>query len=316
MIRTLPKGRGWRSKEIVLYQGCWLPPNGTLKAVLLVQNHFNARPTDIFLAAFMKCGTTWLRALMFATINRSQYDFSTHPLLNSAPISCFPILDLYIFNIDPIAANLEALPSPRLFATHIPYSLLPKSVTSCGCKIVYIWRDPKDVLVSKWHFMNKIKSKGVLPLSFPEAFELFCEGVSEYGPFWDHVLGYWKARQESPNNILFLKYEDMMREPAVYLKTLAEFMGVPFSPEEEEYGVVEKIIELCSFKNLSNLEVNKTGVKRFTDEIVIENQNFFRKGQIGDFKNYLTGEMPERLDSITMKKFNGTGLIFCASTQK
>ena len=128
------------------------------------------------------------------------------------------------------------------------------------------------------------------------------------------MLGYWKASQESPNNILFLKYEDMQREPAVYLKTLAEFMGVSFSPEEEEDGVVEKIVELCSFKNLSNLEVNKTGVERFTDEVVIENQNFFRKGQIGDFKNYLTGEMIERLDSITMKKFSSTGLNFGAST--
>ncbi|GFZ12176.1 sulfotransferase 7 [Actinidia rufa] len=264
----------------------------------------------------MKCGTTWLRALMFATINRSQYDLSTHPLLNSGPHSCFPFLDLYISNIDPIAANLEALPSPRLFATHIPYSLFPKSVALCGCKFVYIWRDPKDVLVSKWHFMNKIKSKELRPLSLPEAFELFCDGVSEYGPFWDHVLGYWKASQESPNNILFLKYEDMKREPAVYLKTLAEFMGVPFSLEEEEDGVVEKIVELCSFKNLSNLKVNKTGLERFSDEIVIENQNFFRKGQIGDFKNYLTEEMTERLDSITMKKFYGTGLIFGVSTQK
>ncbi|XP_057474968.1 cytosolic sulfotransferase 17-like [Actinidia eriantha] len=315
MIRTLPKGRGWLTKEIILYQGCWLPLNWGLEGVLLVQNHFKARPTDIFLATFPKCGTTWLRALMFATINRSQYDFSTHPLLNSGPHSCFPFLDLYFSNDHSIAANLEALPFPRLFATHMPYSLFSKSVTSCGCKFVYIWRDPKDVLISKWHFMNKIKSKDLPPLSLPEAFELFCEGVSEYGPFWDHVLGYWKASQESPNNILFLKYEDMNREPAVYLKTLAEFMGVPFSPEEEEEGVVEKIVELCSFKNLSNLEVNKIGVERFSDELVIENHNFFRKGQIGDSKNYLTGEMIKRLDSITMKKFSGTELIFGASTQ-
>ena len=66
-------------------------------------------------------------------------------------------------------------------------------------------------------------------------------------------------------------------------------MGIPFSPEEEEEGVVEKIIELCSFMNLSNLEMNKIGVERFIEENVIENHKFFKKGQIRDFKNYLTG---------------------------
>ena len=49
MIRMLPKGLGWRGEEIVLYHGCWLSPNGALKAALLVQNQFKARPTDIFL---------------------------------------------------------------------------------------------------------------------------------------------------------------------------------------------------------------------------------------------------------------------------
>ncbi|GFZ12181.1 sulfotransferase 2B [Actinidia rufa] len=266
MIRTLPKGRGWMTKEIVLYQGCWLPLNWGLEGVLFVQNHFKVRPTDIFLAAFMKCGSTWVRTLIYS-----------------------------------IAANLEALPLPRLFATHMPYGLFSKSVTSCGCKFVYIWRDPKDVLVSKWHFMNQIKSKNLPPLSLPEAFELFCEGVSEYGPFWDHVFGYWKASQESPHNILFLKYEDMQREsPQFTLRYWRSSWRFPFSPKEK--GVVKKIVELCSFKNLSNLEVNKIGVERFTDEVVIENHNFFRKSQIGDFKNYLTGEMAAHLDSITMKK--------------
>ncbi|KAL7178904.1 hypothetical protein ACSBR1_042300 [Camellia fascicularis] len=179
-------------------------PNIGLKGALLVQNHFKPRPTDIFLAAFVKCGTTWLRTLMFATMNRSLHDFSSHPLLNTGPHGCFPCLDTHNFSDCPIS-DLEAIPSPRLLATHIPYPLLPESMIASGCKFVYIWRDPKDVFVSMWYFMNKIKPKEQPPLSLDEAFDLFCEGISNYGPFWDHVLGYWKASQESPDNILFLR---------------------------------------------------------------------------------------------------------------
>ncbi|KAF3338471.1 flavonol sulfotransferase-like protein [Carex littledalei] len=43
---------------------------------------------------------------------------------------------------------IEALPSLRVLSTHIPYSILPDSITSSDCRIVYIWRDPKDVIYS------------------------------------------------------------------------------------------------------------------------------------------------------------------------
>lgn len=307
MAQTLPRGKGWRALHVVKYQNYWLNPKNTLKGVLLLQNHFKPKPTDTFLAAFMKCGTTWLRALLFATFNRSRYDLTSHPLLTNGPHNVFPSLDAYIGNKYPIG-DLDSLPSPRFFATHFAYDLFPESVKASRSKFVYIWRDPKDVLVSKWHFMNKIRPKDLPILTLHEAFELFCDGVSEYGPFWDHVLGYWKASLKAPDKILFLKYEELKKEPEFHVKRLAEFIGVPFSGEEEEGGEVGKVVELCSFDKLRNLEVNKTGVSRFNDEIVVQNQDFFRKGEIGDGKNYLTEEMIERLDRITKCKFEGTGL--------
>ncbi|THG21301.1 hypothetical protein TEA_009035 [Camellia sinensis var. sinensis] len=115
--------------------------------------------------------------------------------------------------------------------------------------------------------------------------------------------------QESPDKILFLKYEDLKREPTVYVKRLARFLGRPFTIEEERDDVAQKIIEFCSFENLSNLEINKSGVQQFRTKLAIENTNFFRKGEVGDGKNHLTNEMIERIDHITQQKFNGSGLI-------
>ncbi|KAJ9565457.1 hypothetical protein OSB04_001423 [Centaurea solstitialis] len=137
------------------------------------------------------------------------------------------------------------------------------------------------------------------------AFDDFCQGVSWYGPYWDHILGYWKASQERPGRILFLKYEDMKRDGRNDVKRLAEFIGYPFSVEEEKAGVVEDIIKLCSFENLSNLEVNKSGMHRTT----VENRIYFRKAKDGDWENYFTEEMKEKIDKLTHQKLMGTGNI-------
>nr|GEX16214.1 cytosolic sulfotransferase 5-like [Tanacetum cinerariifolium] len=81
--------------------------------------------------------------------------------------------------------------------------------------------------------------------------------VSQCGPIWEHVLTYWRPSLESPDNILFLKYEEMKMQPEVELRKLAAFMGKPFTVEEEERWVVAEIVKLCSFKFLSSLDLNK-----------------------------------------------------------
>ena len=107
---------------------------------------------------------------------------------------------------------------------------------------------------------------------------------------------------------MFLRYEDMKRESSFHLKRLAEFMGYPFSTEEEKQGLVNEILEMCSFENLRNLEVNKTG-RVITSTSQLENHRFFRKGEVGDWKRHLTDEM-EGIDKLINKKLAGSGLAF------
>ncbi|KAE8672324.1 epidermis-specific secreted glycoprotein EP1-like [Hibiscus syriacus] len=148
------------TEHLVQYQGFWLTPTMGLKTLMWIQYHFKPRPSDIFLATSPKTGTTWLKALIFATVNRSRYGSSDHPLLNTGPHDCFPFLDTYVDGNDRSLHELDAFPSPRLLATHLPFGLLPNSMTDDrSCRLVYIYRDPKDVLVSKWLFMNKLTPK-------------------------------------------------------------------------------------------------------------------------------------------------------------
>ena len=83
---------------------------------------------------------------------------------------------------------------------------------------------------------------------FEDAFELFCEGVSPFGPYWDHLLGYWKVSMNSPEKVLFLKYEELKINTLFYVKKMAEFMGYSFSLDEEVKSMVQKIVDLASLR--------------------------------------------------------------------
>ncbi|XP_058226096.1 cytosolic sulfotransferase 13-like [Rhododendron vialii] len=300
IISTLPKGKGWIADELCLYEGFWYPATLGLAGVMFAQEHFQARPDDVLLISTPKSGTTWLKAIIFAIMKRTCYTNSTHPLLTTNPHDCVPFFEFQLF-LKPPVADVDNLPSPRIFATHIPYTSLPKSIMDSGCKIVYVCRDPKDVLISMWYFLAKMRSKEFPPVSLEEGVELFSRGISGRGPFWDHVQGYLKASLECPERFFFITYEEMKRETFVKVKRLAEFLGQRFSMEEERERVVEEIIELCSFDKLRNLEVNKNS----SCVIDLKNDSFFRKGEVGDWRNHLTPQMVERLDQITNEKLPG-----------
>nr|GLL22092.1 flavonol sulfotransferase-like [Ipomoea trifida] len=209
IIGSLPKKEIWNGGSYIYeYQGFWFY-SPFLEGIISVQQSFQAQPGDIVLCSAPKTGTTWLKALAFAIVTRDRFDGlsdnnNNHPLFNAVPHDCIPFLEV------DLVENKRKDPEMPLLSTHLPFSSLPKCIISKDCKMVYICRDPKDTFVSYWHYLQRALPGGqhdhvVKWLSLEKEFEMFCDGSSVYGPYWDHVLGYWKASFERPDNVLFLK---------------------------------------------------------------------------------------------------------------
>ncbi|KAH8512588.1 hypothetical protein H0E87_006028 [Populus deltoides] len=276
LLLSLPREKGWRTACLYKYKGFWCQPK-EIQAIISFQKHFQPRDTDVILASIPKSGTTWLKALSFAILNRKKFAISSndHPLLVSNPHDLAPFFEYKLY-ADKQVPDLSKLPDPRLFATHIPFASLQDSIKKSNCRIIYICRNPFDTFISSWTFSNKLRSETVPPLLLEETFKMFCEGVVGFGPFWDHMLGY------------------------VLEGKLGE------TRQEEKEGVVEKIASLCSFEKMKNLEVNKSGrsIKNF------ENKHLFRKAEVGDWVNYLSPSMVKQLSQLTEEKLGGSGIEF------
>ena len=112
-----------------------------MPGIVAVRESFAPRRGDVVLVTTPKCGTTWLKALAFATMARGAYPPADagHPLLRLNPHQCVPYMErLFTAGEEGV---METLLSPRLMSTHMHHSILPTSITkNPDCKIIYICR--------------------------------------------------------------------------------------------------------------------------------------------------------------------------------
>lgn len=310
LASSLPSCHGLGSAPYRRYGGFWYPAH-LMPATLAARDTFVARPSDVILATMPKSGSTWLKALAFCVVHRGRHAPAAgqHPLLHSSPHDLVPFLhSIYEISRSCRVApghRLDAMPSPRILAVHEPLSSLPASVKASGCRVVYLCRDPKDAFVSLRHYLDEIKPEGSTMTPFDEAFELLCDGVSPYGPMWDHAAEYWKESLARPEEVVFLRYESLKEDGVGSVRRLAGFLGCPFTGEELAGGVPETIVELCSMERMRNVEANRDGEHGATWSS-FKNSAFFRRGEVGDWKEHMSPEMARRLDDVVEEKLRGS----------
>jgi hypothetical protein len=248
------------------------------------------RTGDVCFISFPKSGSTWLSYILFLLIRqgdkpeedtlRNQF----HWVASSWP---YPRS----------GEELDALPSPRIFKSHMPYRMAVGGVpTESPCRYVYIARNPKDVAVSYYHFESGKQWSGNYSGPWEHWLQLFVEGRVQRGNWFDHVLSWWEKR--AAENILFLRYEDLKRRFDEALGEISRFLECPLTPE-----VLGEIREQTSFANMKADEFSNL-------KEIEELGGFFRRGEIGSWKDQFSVAQSEWFDDIYTERMKGTGLEF------
>src|SRR5689334_4509357 len=96
--------------------------------------------TDVIISPYGKCGTTMLQQMFHTLRTRGDMDFDD--ISRVVPwIEMSPVLGLDL--------NAPQRAEPRGFKSHLSYRSVPK-----GARYVVSLRDPKDAVVSMYHFME------------------------------------------------------------------------------------------------------------------------------------------------------------------
>lgn len=108
------------------------------------------------------------------------------------------------------------------------------------------------------------------------------------------MLAFWNRRHEA--NILFLKYEDMKKDLPSTIAKCAEFLGVDAALTTED---ITKMCDHLNFQKMqNNPAVNLEPIMLVAAESkeVCRSVKFIRKGQVGDWKNYMSDAMSDKFD--------------------
>ena len=241
------------------------------------------RATDVVVTPFGKSGTTWLQQMVHTLRTGGDMDFDD--ISRVVPwIETSPLLGLDL--------NAEQRANPRAFKSHLTYEKIPK-----GGKYINSVRNPGDALFSAYKFMEGwfIEPGTVTLEEFAE--KMFIDS----GNYWKHLLSWWEVRNEP--FVLFMSYETMQEEIERTVERVANFIGVPLTPElkaltleNTSIGFMKAHKDRFDDALMRKLSEERAGLPPGSDSSKV------REGRVGDHKENLSAGIIEALDKTWQKE--------------
>jgi len=240
---------------------------------------YKPAPTDVFIVTPPKCGTTWMQQIVHGLRTRGSMDFDeigrVVPWINMAH---YMGIDIHA----PQTGNLKA------FKTHSTLEEVPQ-----GGKHIVVLRDPKDALLSHYHFFEDFFfERGSIDIE-TFAREHYIPGRDVY----KHVLALWSQRNSE--NILPICFEYMKADLEDTIERVAEFIGIELDEELKQIVLRQ-----------SDIQFMQGHKEQFEDHLIRKSRcaamrlpldgqlNKVRSGQVGESKDVLPDHIKQELDTI------------------
>jgi hypothetical protein len=227
------------------------------------------RETDTFIVGHPKSGNTWT-AYMIAMLLYEDNNYE----INMANIGEYiPV----VHGADSSIAKYKKLSSPRVFRNEWP--VYPNRYP----KTIYLIRDPRSIIVSYFHMYNTLfKDKSCQMDEFIDEY-LAYGFIRHWEPLlrWDKQIIRWLKKSKQDDNILIIKYEDMVADRSVMLEKIADFLQLAYSEE-----IFNMAVERGSFSSMKNNE-KKYGAESYIN-MVGKKGEFVRSGTTDGWKKSLT----------------------------
>lgn len=276
----------------------------------------NLKGNIVWLASFPKSGNTWFRCFLSAVIdgviniNQLQTDgiFSGRQLFDATfDIDGRLLNEQEIKNRMPKVIRYYAGRSHKLLfcKIHDAYSknqkgfpIIPSDVTH---KVIYLIRNPLDVVASYANHNNCSIDKAIGMINKPNGYLARQKNGLNINNQLPQLMYSWSGHVKSWHDqkeieVITIRYEDMKSKPLTTFSRAISELGLVVSEEQ-----IAQAIELSKFEKMKEAE----DIEGFREKN-IKSKSFFRKGQVGGYKNELTKDQIELIRKVhgkTMQDF-------------
>lgn len=263
------------------------------------------REDDVFLTMFPKSGSTWLSECIYLVVHQYHYELALKESIEYR----FPQIDSPSHDVfDLILEQYNIVNQRRLVKSSVPMSLMieaqqqdlqPKQ-PNLKPKVISIFRNPRDVLVSFFHHCKTVKHYDI-GYDFDMFYESFVTGKVPCGPIWTMYNSMYDYHCQNPNTSMIIFYEDMKQDLRTQIKRICEFLAKAEPKNEDEWA------QLLDHLSVDRMRKNRTINRHDWDQLGLRNTNgseFVRKGQVNDWKNFFNEEQSLRFDREITEKLN------------
>ncbi|XP_030012830.1 amine sulfotransferase-like [Sphaeramia orbicularis] len=258
-------------------------------------SNLEIRDSDVFVVTYPKSGTIWMQQILLLLEAKGDVT-AINKFSNYSNADLVPWIEV----IGTREAFITA-PSPRFRVTHLLHQFMPLALRQKKGKVIYIARNPKDVLVSYFYF-HKLATMLETPKDFDDFFEKFMRGDVFGGRWFDHIKTWYSHKDDM--NILFITYEEMIQNLQSAVERISLFLGKELTDEQ-----LASVVEHSTFKNMR--KIPQANYEQVSDDLLNHHVGtFMRKGTIGDWKNHFTVAQNERFDEVFQKEMKDFPLSF------
>ena len=241
--------------------------NSLVQEILTTEKFVPIRETkkqDVFIAGFPKSGNTWMQNLIAGVL----FGINTEYLPDRLTQELVPDIHYKKY--------YKRYLNSMCFKTHN----LPQKKYK---KVIYLVRDPRDVMVSFYHFKKNLGLQVDIE-------RMIRESSGDLNNWKIHVME-WQKNPFKAEKII-IRYEDLVINPIGELKRITEFLNISRDSEE-----LLRSINGNSFENMRKKE-NVLGLDNELNKVIQESgSSFFRKGKVGNYKEELSIDLIKTIES-------------------
>jgi hypothetical protein len=210
-VSTIAPGSGGAGLVVRTYRRS---PLRWIRRVYL--DHRGLTDNDVFLASYPRSGSVWLRFLIY---EMTRGNSSLVAVQRDVP---------YVGWHRPAAALLPD--GGRAVKTHEPYLPIYR-------RAIHLVRDPRDVCLSYFRFLQRMEKVTVRPSDNVEAsFERFVDAfiggrLDAHGTWQSHLFSWVTAAEDARADVLRIRFEDMRADTPASVLRIGTFLGLELSAE-------------------------------------------------------------------------------------